>query len=189
VQPRILVAGVGNVFYGDDAFGVEVARRLARLHRPGNVDIVEFGVRGLDLAFALLDDAWDEVVLIDAIRRGDEPGTLSVVEPDPRSLEIAAADPGEVTLEMHRRDPEHVLRSAIAMGGRSRRVTFVGCEPGTTDPADRLATGMSPPVRAAVEPAAALVLELVGDRSTRPDPRDKRLVLATRPRREASPVP
>src|SRR2546428_8240900 len=81
-QPRLLVAGVGNIFLGDDAFGVEVAQRLLRRPQPEGVRVVDFGIRGLDLTYALLDGC-DVAVLIDAVPRGQPPGTLYVIEPDP----------------------------------------------------------------------------------------------------------
>ena len=81
-SPRILVAGVGNIFLGDDAFGVEVARRLARRCWSDEVCVVDFGIRGLDLAYALLYGGYDAVILIDAAPRGAAPGTLYVIEPD-----------------------------------------------------------------------------------------------------------
>src|SRR3954447_4848965 len=96
--PRILIAGVGNIFLGDDAFGVEVARQLAQRPQPEGVRVADFGIRGFDLAYALMDDL-DLAILVDAIPRGGAPGTLYVIEPEPEVLEEAAA-PEEV-VETH----------------------------------------------------------------------------------------
>src|SRR5687768_20731 len=79
--PRILVAGIGNVFLGDDGFGVALAGRLARRELPPGVDVVDFGIRGMDLALAMQDD-YEAAVLLDATPRGERPGTLYVIEPE-----------------------------------------------------------------------------------------------------------
>src|SRR5947209_6163179 len=80
-QPRLLVAGVGNIFLGDDAFGVEVVQRLLRRPQPDGVRVVDFGIRGLDLSYALLD-GYEAVILVDAAPRGAPAGTLHVLELD-----------------------------------------------------------------------------------------------------------
>lgn len=77
----ILVAGVGNIFNGDDAFGVEVVRRLAQRKLPDGVRAIDFGIRGIDLTYALLD-GYGALVLVDTAQRGELPGTISIVEPD-----------------------------------------------------------------------------------------------------------
>ena len=155
---RILVAGVGNIFLGDDAFGVEVAQRLARRRLPDGVRVVDFGIRGLDLVYALLDD-YEAVILVDAAPRGGPPGTLYVLEPDPGE---PAADPGaDPLIETHNMDPAKVLRLAAAMGGRVKRLLVVGCEPEPPAEADDMRMGMSGPVRAAVDEAVVLIESLV----------------------------
>lgn len=162
--PRILVAGIGNVFLADDGFGVEVARRLlARPRRPG-VAVVDYGIRGLDLAYAL-QDGWDAVVLVDAARRGQPPGTLSVIEP---SLEAG----GEPAPEAHAMDPATVLRLARALGPLPPRILLVACEPATLVAPDSedVLVELSEPVRAAVESAVSLVetvVESLGQRADR----------------------
>src|SRR5688572_21072323 len=78
---RILVAGIGNIFFGDDAFGCEVARELSETSLPPNVTVRDFGIRGLDLAYTLLE-GWDFVIFVDAVSRGRDPGTLYVIEPE-----------------------------------------------------------------------------------------------------------
>jgi hydrogenase maturation protease len=153
-RPRILVAGVGNVFLGDDAFGIEVAQRLARRPLPDGVRVVDFGIRGLDLAYALLD-GYEAAILVDAVPRGGRPGTLYVLEPAP-SEDVAPA------VEGHNLDPAAVLRLAAAMGGRVGRLLVLGCEPTPLDAADEMRMGLSEPVQAAVDEAIPLVESLVG---------------------------
>jgi hydrogenase maturation protease len=156
--PRILIAGIGNIFLGDDAFGSEVARRMAAHPLPGDVRVVDFGIRGLDLAYALLDDP-DAAILVDAVPRGGPPGTLYVIEPDLGAGGYATAD--DPVIEAHAMDPVRVLRMAAAMGGRPDRVLVVGCEPATLGSDEDPAIGLSPPVEAAVNEAIRLIESLV----------------------------
>jgi hydrogenase maturation protease len=147
---RVLVAGIGNVFLGDDAFGVEVVARLRGRAMPAGVRVVDFGIRGIDLAFAL--ERCDAAILVDAIARGGAPGTLYVIEP-----EVSGdADPG---LSPHALTPDQVLRR-LAPGARPRAVRVVGCEPQTLGDDDAPAE-LSAPVRAAVDEAVRLVEALV----------------------------
>jgi hydrogenase maturation protease len=152
----ILVAGIGNIFLGDDAFGVEVAQRLAAREWPPAVRVVDFGIRAFDLAYALLDDH-DLAILVDALPRGDAPGTLSVIEPDLAALDAAAA----VAVDAHTIDPVQVLCLVKAMDGQPRRIVIVGCEPATVDANDEGAIGLSAPVQAALDEAVELVESLV----------------------------
>jgi hydrogenase maturation protease len=155
--PRILVAGIGNIFLGDDAFGVEVAQRLAWRDLPDYVRVVDYGIRGLDLAYALLDD-YDLAILVDATGRGGDPGTLYVIEP-----ELGAADAGrpQPLVEAHGMHPMRVLDLVAAMGGRPKRVLIVGCEPETLGDEFEGAMGLSAPVQTAVAGAIALVESLI----------------------------
>ena len=153
-HPRILVAGVGNIFLGDDAFGSEVARRLACRPLPDGVRVVDFGIRGLDLTYALLD-SYEAVILVDAVPRGGRPGTLYVLEPAPSEGAVPA-------VEGHNLDPANVLRLAAAMGGQVGRLLLVGCEPTPFDEADEMRMELSEPVRATADEAVALVEALVG---------------------------
>jgi hydrogenase maturation protease len=153
---RILVAGVGNVFLGDDGFGVEVVRRLAGRELPEGVEVVDFGIRGMDLAYALQDD-YEAVVFVDATPRGEEPGTVYLLEPE-------IDEDGGVALNTHGMDPVKVIRFARALGTRPTRTLVVGCEPQVVvsgEDYEDMLMELSEPVRAAVEEAVKLVESLV----------------------------
>jgi hydrogenase maturation protease len=152
VGARILVAGIGNVFLGDDGFGSAVAAALADAPLPNGVEVADFGIRGMDLAYALRD--YDAAVLVDAAPLGEAPGTLAVVEPE--------LDRGEAEIETHAMDPVRVLRLARELEGLPRRTLVVACEPETIpDPTGEEIVGeLSAPVRAAVAEAVELVRTL-----------------------------
>jgi hydrogenase maturation protease len=156
--PRILVAGIGNIFLGDDAFGVEVVRRLAWRDLPDYVRVVDYGIRGLDLAYALQDD-YDLAILVDATGRGEEPGTLYVLEPELNNADAAGNAP--ILLEAHGMNPMRVLEMVRAMGGRPKRVLMVGCEPETLGDEFEGTMGLSAPVASAVGEAVAIVESLI----------------------------
>jgi hydrogenase maturation protease len=155
---RILVAGIGNVFLGDDGFGVAVANRLAERPFPPGVEVADFGIRGMDLAFTL-QEGYDAVILVDASPRGEAPGTLTVVD--------AGTDPGgEPVIESHGMDPVRVLAFARSLGGAPPLTLVVACEPATvmTGASDEDIVGeLSAPVQAAIPEAVALVESLVND--------------------------
>ncbi len=149
----VLVACIGNIFQGDDAFGCEVARALIpRLH-PDTVRVVDFGIRGLDLTYALMD-APELTILVDAVSRGGQPGTLYTIEPDLENL--SEAQP----MDAHGMDPVQVLRSVKAMGGRLGRVVLVGCEPADLG-GEEGRMGLTPPVSNAIGEAVAMVESLL----------------------------
>jgi len=152
----ILIAGIGNVFLADDGFGVEVTRRLAERELPAGVKVADFGIRGMDLAYELQED-YDAAILVDAVPRGEAPGTLYVIEPD---LEDA-----EPVLDAHAMDPVRVLGLARTLGTLPPRVLVVGCEPQTDMSLDdeELVMGLSPPVKAAMDGAVELVESLLED--------------------------
>lgn len=155
---RILVAGVGNIFLGDDAFGVEVAQRLAHMDLPDGVRVEDFGIRGMHLAYELLE-GYDQAILVDAAPRGGTPGDLYVIEPEAREASVPSPSPGEVVYDAHGMEPGSVLSMLETLGGEAR-VLVVGCEP--ADTSERM--GLSEPVAAAVERAIPMIVRLlVGD--------------------------
>lgn len=155
----ILVACVGNIFNGDDAFGVEVARRLSQAKLPSGVRVIDFGIRGVDLTYALMDD-YDAVILVDAAQRGEAPGAVSIIEPE----SVDGDDPPseELALSPHELDPAKVLRLASALGGNCQRVLLVACEPLALGGEEGV-MGLSEPVAAAVGVAAEMIEELIDD--------------------------
>jgi hydrogenase maturation protease len=154
--PRILIAGIGNIFLGDDGFGVEVVQRLAARSLPGGVQVADFGIRGFDLAYALLN-GYDVTILVDAIPRGEAPGTVCVLEPD---LGHPGSQEDEAAIETHGMNPMRVLNMVKSMGGQLKRILVVGCEPLTLGPEEG-AMGLSAPVDAAVNEAASMIESLV----------------------------
>jgi len=158
---KVLVAGIGNIFLGDDAFGVEVVNRLAERKLPGNVCVVDFGIRSFDLAYALMED-WDLVVLVDALPLGGAPGDVYKFEP-----ELPAAEKAPSTMDAHTMNPVAVLQLVRTLGGEMPRVLVVGCEPSNVEPDPDGEMGLSGPVAAAVHEAIQLIEELVSQGRTR----------------------
>ena len=154
-KPEILIAGIGNIFLGDDGFGVEVARRMLARPRPDAVRVVDFGIRGFDLSYAL-QDGYETTILVDAYPHGQEPGTVSVVEPD---LDDLAATPGGF-VQPHAMNPMNVLQMAKAMNGSMKRVLLVGCEPETLG-GDEGYMGLSEVVESAVDEAVDKIEAIV----------------------------
>jgi hydrogenase maturation protease len=165
---RILIAGIGNIFFGDDAFGVEVARRMAQRPLPEGVRVVDFGIRGLDLAYALLDP-WEAVILVDAVPRGGPIGTIYVLEP-----EVDPAGTAGMAVEPHAMNPLAVLRTARELGSRIERVLLVGCEPSPCALEDDMRMELSEPVAAAVVHATTLIESLVTELHSPPAVADER---------------
>jgi hydrogenase maturation protease len=161
-DPRILIACVGNIFLGDDGFGVEVARRLLDRQLPSEVLVKDFGIRGLDLTYALLNP-YEVVILVDACPRGGTPGTVYLVEPD--LLELNALNSAPASLEAHSMNPMSVLRVVKSMGGALGRVLIVGCEPAEfgSDSDEGGKLGLSDSVESAVEEAVAMVERLTSN--------------------------
>jgi hydrogenase maturation protease len=154
---RILIAGIGNIFLGDDGFGVEVASRLANHPFPPGVRVADFGIRGLDLAYALTE-GYETTILVDAYPGEGHPGTLFVLEPDLNDLNSGETPQG--LIEPHAMNPIRVLQMAKTMGGTLKRVLVIGCVPATLGPEEGQ-MGVSEPVAAAVDEAAKLVDSLV----------------------------
>ncbi len=152
-QPQILIAGIGNIFLGDDAFGVEVVRRLSERPQAPGVRVVDYGIRGLDLAYALLDGP-DLAILVDALPRGEAPGTLYVFEPD-----LGEAD--DMLIDAHSMNPMNVIRMVQSFGGACPPLRIVGCEPETFGSDEEPIMGLSAAVAAAVDGAIELVERVV----------------------------
>lgn len=149
---RTLVAGIGNVFLGDDGFGAEVARRMAMQPVAGNVRVADFGIRGMHLAYEILGGGYAQTILVDAMPRGGAPGTLYVLDP-----EVVATDAPPDAHAMH---PHAVLQLVAQLGGTAGRVVIVGCEP---QPESDEPMTLSAPVAHAVDQAIALIRRLVAE--------------------------
>lgn len=158
MKPRILIACIGNIFLGDDAFGVEAARRLAARPLPEGVEARDFGIRSFDLAYALLDD-WSAVILVDAVSRGEAAGTLFLIEPEVSELD----EPADSTaFDAHTMNPVSVLRLAKSMGEIRPKIYLVGCEPGDLG-GEEGRMGLTPAVEAALPEAVAVTLQVAQD--------------------------
>lgn len=155
-QPSVLIACIGNIFLGDDGFGCEVARHLTQITWPENVKVVDFGIRGFDLAYALLD-GYDVTIFVDATPRGQAPGTLYTIEP--ALDEVESIDAGAM-VDAHSMDPMKVLSMVKSMGGEFKKILLVGCEPATFGPEEGQ-LGLSEPVAAAISGAVNIVETLV----------------------------
>jgi hydrogenase maturation protease len=152
---RVLVAGIGNVFLGDDGFGVAVAQALAKDPLPEGTRVVDYGIRGLHLAFELLDPP-DLLVLVDTTSRQREPGTLYLIDPELEKESLGVATP-----DAHAMDPVTVFASVLHLGGRLPRARIVGCEPASLDEG----MGLSAPVENAIPAAVSMIRELIESES------------------------
>jgi hydrogenase maturation protease len=165
VSDRVLIAGIGNIFLGDDAFGVEVVRPLLAQPMPERVDVVDYGIRGVHLAYDLLDGRYGVLVLVDALPMAEPPGTVAVLEVDLNDPQWTKRD-GELggdAPDGHGLDPQSCLRLVAQLGVRLDRVVVVGCQPGAL--AEEMA--LTPAVRAALEPTRDLVVRIAGEEAMR----------------------
>ena len=159
---KLLIAGVGNIFLGDDGFGVEVAGRLAATELPDWVRVADYGIRGMHLAYDLAG-GYSSAILVDATARGGAPGTIYLIEPDVTAADGEAAAGEDATLDpgplfnAHGMQPDVVLGLLGMLDERERQVLVVGCEPASLD----YGIGLSEPVAAAVDEAVKVVLDLV----------------------------
>ena len=153
---KILIGGIGNIFLGDDGFGVEVADRLARRPFPAGVRVADFGIRGFDLAYALME-GYEFTILVDAYAGEAAPGSLSVLEVHADSLDSPES---AAVVEPHAMNPLNVLRLAARMGAKLQKIFLVGCVPATLGPEEGQ-MGLSEPVSAAIDDAVELVESLV----------------------------
>jgi hydrogenase maturation protease len=151
----ILVAGIGNIFLGDDGFGVQVVQKLAGRSLPAGVVVKDFGIRGFDLAFAL--DTAKTIILIDAASRGEAPGTLFTIEPDLKNLDY------DTVPDAHSMDPMQVLRLAKQLNVLPGRILLVGCEPASFGPENEGHMGLSLLVQAAVDRAVDVIETLIAE--------------------------
>ena len=151
--PRILLAGIGNIFLGDDGFGPEVLRALASGPLPGGVRAVDYGIRGMHLAYDLLEE-WDALVLVDAVPGRGRPGGIRVFEVDAQGLGTTAQ------LDAHGMDPNAVFASLAALGGRLPRTVVVGCQIERVDERIGLSASVSGAVDAAVAEVRAVLARL-----------------------------
>jgi hydrogenase maturation protease len=158
---RLLIAGVGNIFLGDDGFGVEVARRLTSAELPDWAQVADYGIRGMHLAYDLAS-GYTSAILIDATARGGAPGTIYVIEPDltgpePSTVLDDAALAANPMFNAHGMEPDVVLSMLGMLDSGPRQVLVVGCEPASV----YYGIGLSEPVAAAVDEAVRVVLDLV----------------------------
>jgi hydrogenase maturation protease len=163
MTPSLLVAGIGNIFQGDDAFGVAVVQRLSAMPVPENVRVLDVGIRSLDLVFALLDNP-HLTVLVDVTSRGGPPGTLYTIEID--HGDIPDVSEAASLVNSHGLDPVRVLSLAKSMGAELRNVLLIGCEPEILDRDDTGHIGLSDAVEAAVNPAVESIRRLIHEFET-----------------------
>lgn len=151
---KTLVAGIGNVFFSDDGFGVEVAARLARESLPAGVRVMDTGIRARHLTYELLDGGYDTAILVDVVARGGEPGTVYLIAPDATG---ASVNDALASLDGHTITPGAALALLDTLGGTRTRILVVGCEPASLDEG----MGLTPLVNAAVDEALTLVRDLL----------------------------
>ena len=161
MSPRILVAGVGNIFFTDDGFGCEVVRRLATRELPEGVTVGDFGIKGVHLAYELLE-GYDVAILVDAAPCGGEPGDLYLIEPvleeiGESPLVRSASDGESALVDAHGLEPDAIFGMLKALGGTISRALVVGCEPESTEDG----IGLTEVVEAAVEPAVTRLVDIV----------------------------
>jgi hydrogenase maturation protease len=155
---KILVAGIGNIFLGDDGFGVEVVGRMDGRALPDGVSVADYGIRGVHLAYELLD-GYDALILIDAMPMGQAPGTVAIIEPDLLAGDDGDDGPGPA-MDAHSMSPVVVLATLASLGGEVGRVLVVGCEPSVIEEGIGLSAPVSAAVDSAVEAVYAALTEL-----------------------------
>jgi hydrogenase maturation protease len=157
---KILIAGVGNAWMGDDGFGAEVVKRLGEMELPRGVVVMDFGTGGLNLAYEVMR-GYDGLMILDISEQGGTPGTLYVIEADEDSVQGSIED-GD-TLNPHGMDPKTMLRFVKSIGAWPGKVVVIACEPQTVA---EIGFQLSESVAGAVEPAVELVLKTIADLQT-----------------------
>ena len=150
---KVLVAGIGNIFLSDDGFGVEVAIRLAKRALPAGVRVEDYGIRGVHLAYELLE-GYEALVLVDAVDTQDAPGTITVLEPQ---LDEAQGHEDNPVVDAHSMSPDVVFGTLARLGGNVEKIFVIGCQPAVLCEG----MGLSPAVEAAVDPAVELCCGVV----------------------------
>jgi hydrogenase maturation protease len=153
----ILIAGIGNIFFGDDAFGVEVIRRLQKRELRPEVKLVDFGIRGYDLAQELAN-GYDWVILVDAARSGAPPGTLHLSEP---ILEELSGEADAELLQGHGMVPTRAIAAAAALGAQFKTLRLVSCEPASLESNCETIFCLSDAVSAAADEAVVMIESLI----------------------------
>jgi hydrogenase maturation protease len=150
----ILIACIGNIFLGDDGFGCEVARSLAQVDLPADVSVIDYGIRGLDLAYALLNP-YAAVIFVDIVSRGAAPGTLYLLQPVHADAgALAAPDP-------HSMDPMHLLAMARSLGEITAEIFIVACEPNDFGDEFEGRMGLSEVVASAIPEAVRTIFDVI----------------------------
>ena len=157
MKQRALVAGVGNIFFGDDGFGVAVARRLSDIELPEWVTVADYGISGMHLAYDLAN-GFETAIVVDAAPRGGTPGTVYVIEPEQVASHAVVPPDGGALFDAHGMQPDVIFGVLELLGAKAGRMLVVGCEPADAGPG----MGLSAPVAAAVDNAVRVVLELIG---------------------------
>jgi hydrogenase maturation protease len=155
---RVLIAGIGNIFHSDDAFGVEVAALLAARTLPPGVRVEDFGIRGVHLAYELLE-GYDGLVLIDAVPMGEAPGTLAVIEPELDAGDASETAEGVPVVDAHTMNPDVVLANLARLGGSVEKIFILGCQPADLQEG----MGLTPAVAAAVDDAVEMCCQFVSE--------------------------
>jgi len=160
IRPRVLVAGVGNLLQADDGFGVRLAHKLQLLKWPENVTICETGIGGIHLVQELMD-GFDVLIVLDAVDRQREPGTVLVIEPDVIDVnEMDLLQKHDMLADMHLATPERAMMVAKALQVLPKRTFILGCQPVTVN---RLEIGLHHVVEHALDTATAELNRLLRD--------------------------
>lgn len=157
LKKRVMIAGVGNMFMKDDGFGGAVVQKLLLNNFPEGVEIKDFGTGGLKLAYDLMR-GYDGLILLDASKRGEAPGTLYRIEPKEEDISPDLEQGGPI--DPHGADPVTVLRFVKSIGSWPAKVIVVACEPETVE---EFEIGLSESVQASMDDAIEMVKEIINE--------------------------